>query len=469
MPRDLLQTNKGGGRNLLAPKSTPRPVNSESIESGTPTTLKNYIPRVGETAFNLGVGAGKGVLSTLQGLSAIGQKTAKALGIQKDDIATLPKSLTEPTNTPQKIGKVGEQIGEFFIPLGGGIKATSLLPRAGKVATYVAKTVGESTEFALKTAAQSGGDIKQTTGTFLLSLALSPVISAVSGVLSTAGRVIPERLYSVIFKNAESDLRAAYQSSAKGKALDPTLAREVLDRGLRGNSRNMAVLAFNTLDDLERAVQTTVKNTNQPIVVGNKATYIRFLEEVVNTFKGGFYSGRARAANALIKELGQTGSRRISMSTALKMRRFIDAMRNTSSFRLNPNLTARQEEFKYAADFLRGRLAKAGLEKLMNEERIYIEAIDAIIADAIKRNNKNVIGLVDLLAGGGGMVAGGGLGGVTAAAGIRAFQSPFNLTQLGSAIDKLTKMTTGLGGKMKGGLLGGERQIKAGQSEGVIR
>ena len=102
--------------------------------------------------------------------------------------------------------------------------------------------------------------------------------------------MLPERLYSVIFKNAEQDLRAAYQTAAKGKAIDPTLAREVLDKGLRGNSKNMAILAFNTLDDLERSVQTTVKNRNAPIIVGNKATYVRFLEEVVNTFKGGFFS-----------------------------------------------------------------------------------------------------------------------------------------------------------------------------------
>ena len=53
---------------------------------------------------------------------------------------------------------------------------------------------------------------------------------------------------------------------------------------------------------------------------------------------------------------------------------------------------------------------------------------------------------MDLLAGGGGMVAGGLGQGVGAAAAIRAFQQPFTLTNLGYIIDRLTKKTEGLGG-----------------------
>ena len=110
---------------------------------------------------------------------------------------------------------------------------------------------------------------------------------------------------------------------------------------------------------------------------------------------------------------------------------------------------------------LRKKLSDAGLGELMNEERIFIEAIDSIVQDAVKRSNKNVIGLVDLLAGGGGMVAGGGLGGVTAAVGIRAFQQPFTLTNLAQGINKLTKITKGIITPISKGVIGVGSQIKA--------
>ena len=440
--------------------------NEEGLFSGTPTRVKNYIPRVGETAFELGKGAIKGALSTLDSLSGIGQRIASPLTGQKE-VSKLGIN-TKASNPAQQIGKGIEQVGEFFVPLGGAAKGekllTTVLPKASKVAKFTARTVAEATEFAAKTAAQTGGDVKQTTGTFLLSLAIPPAIKGIGAVSQKIGTALPERLASVIFKTAGDDLRVAYQSLAKGKQINPTLAREVVDRNFKGNSRNMAIYAFNKLDDFEKLVQTQVKQSNKSLVVGNKATYQRFLQEVADTFKGGFYSTRAREANSLLKELVQGDSRRINMKTALKLRRFIDKMRNTSSFRLNPNLSARQEEFKYAANSLRKKLADAGLGDLMNEERIYIEAIDSIIEDAIKRSNKNVIGLVDLLAGGGGLVAGGGLTGLTAAVGIRAFQSPFTLTNLAHGIDVLTKKTSGLSNYLNKGVIGGAQQIKAGQS-----
>lgn len=399
-----------------------------------------------------GIGAAKGVGSTLYG---VGKLTEKAVSpIQKGlDIATSAiigqevktepvfgekPEILKPEGTAQKIGYTAEQLAEFFIPVGGGVKAvgalTKIAPKASGLAKLTAKSVGEGAEMALKTTAQTGGDIPSTSRAFILGLLVNPALKAVDDIVT---KFVPERLMSTIFKTTDDDLRAAYSAVAKGQELNPTLAKEALDKGLRGSSKNMAVYSFKKLDDLERQVQNVSKSIKEPIVVGNKNSYVNFLKTVSDTFKGGFYSSRARTANTLIKELGQTESRRVSVPVALKLRRFIDGMRNTLSFRLDPKLAPKQEEFKEAADLLRIKLSDAGLGNLMNEERIFIQAIDSIVEGAAKTQNKNVIGLVDLLAGGGGMVSGNITGGIGAAAAIRGFQQPFTLTNLAHYLNKI--------------------------------
>ena len=111
-------------------------------------------------------------------------------------------------------------------------------------------------------------------------------------------------------------------------------------------------------------------------------------------------------------------------------------MRNTSSFKLDPKLTPRQEEFKFATDTLRKKLSEAGLGNLMNEERIFIEAVDSIVTDAAKRQNVKLLNLTDFILGGGGMASGFPGAGIGAAAGVRAFQQPFTLTNLGQILFK---------------------------------
>jgi hypothetical protein len=474
MPTDLLK-NSTVRTNLLANQPVKIPETPRQSVAGT--FLGGIKEGLGVTGEIL-KGAGKGVLSTLKGIGELSQKTGQGMifeqirkqPTEEQKAQDLTKAeILKPKGIAQKIGFGAEQVGEFFIPMGGATKAekllTTVLPKAGKLATFGIKTIGEATEYAFKTALQTGGDVPQTTGTFLLSLAIPPIIKGVGAGLKKIGTIFPERVYSVIFKTAADDLRQAYQSVAKGKQLNPTLAREVLDRGLKGSSKNMAVYAFNKLDDLEKQVQSLVTERTKPLVVGNKKSYERFLNEVINQFKGGFYTDRAKTASNLLKELSQTDVKQIGMGTALRLRRFIDNMRNTSAFRQNALLSHRQDEFKYAADLLRKKLADNGLSYLMNEERVFIQAIDDIVADATKRNNKNVIGLIDILAGGGGIASGSIIGGAGAAVAIRAFQQPFTLTNMARGIDLLTKKATGLGDFLSKATMGTIQQSKVGQTE----
>jgi hypothetical protein len=184
------------------------------------------------------------------------------------------------------------------------------------------------------------------------------------------------------------------------------------------------------------------------IKIENKKAYLNILKTINNQFKSGLFTDRVKTSQSLIKELsGKTNE--IKMSTALELRRFIDKMRNTSAFKLDSRLTPKQEEYKMAADILRKKLADAGLKDLMNEERIYIQIFDNIVDYAVAKDNKKLLGLTDILLGGGGIAAGATGAGVGIAAGVRAFQTPTTLTGLGQGINKFGKKLTPVGGGIK--------------------
>lgn len=399
----------------------------------------------GAAVSDIAVGAGKGVLSTLQGLSSLGQRFGQTLGLlEKGEVAQIPQEYRTPEGMLQDIGFGAEQVGEFFIPIGLGTKAAAAI-HGGRFLKSATAIVGDATEYAMKRAVQTGGNIEDTTGTFLLSLAIPPVIKGVGKVLQTAGKVLPERLYSTIFKTSYEDMTAAYRAMAKGKELNPTLAREVLDRNLKGSAENMAVYSLKKLQDLEAILQPKVVGQVVKLPRGlGQQEYVLLLQRISDKFQGTVFSDRAKLANNLLKSWKSNKGNEIFGDLALKTKRFIDGIRNTSSFKTDPSLSLFQEELKKAADTLRVGLYKSGSQELLNEERVFIQAFDDIVDFAIKKNNRNVIGLADLLAGGGGMVSGGLGQGISAAVMLRGFQQPLTLTNLGIIIDKLAKGTKGI-------------------------
>jgi hypothetical protein len=406
----------------------------------------------------LNIGGARGVISTIKGIGSLGEKAlqqtvgripgvGEALNLKTGTKTTaenlIPEKLTTPSNTLQSIGKTVEQVGEFFIPVGGETKALSLLkgiiPNAGRLTKLAAKVIGSGVEFGGKTAIQTGGDAKQTAISAGLG-GVSPVVGAVGGVIKKAVTTkLPVRLNSIIFKTAAEDLAKEYKTIAKGQELNPILAQEALERGLKGNSENMGVYSYKKLIEIEDQVQSAVKggNIQQTIKIDKKEGYLNVLKNVWNAFKVDFQTERSEMAKKLYNELKSSSGDIISTDLGLRLRRFIDKMRNTKSFQLDINLVPKQEGMKAATDSLRKKLSDAGLKYLMNEERFWIKAFDDIVADAAKRKNKNVLGLFDLLAGGGGMAAGGPLSGVSAALAVRGFQQPVTITNLAQALYKM--------------------------------
>ena len=317
------------------------------------------------------------------------------------------------------------------------------LGTAGGLGARMLKTGAVGAGFGIASALAEGNEKKAVENALIGGVigATLPVAGAgISRFGKWAFKALPERLYSQIFKQAKDDLRQAWQTEAMGKTLNPTLAKEILDEGLFGTSKNMAIYSFRKLAQLEQQVQTEVKDPTKIIGLTNKPAYVKFLITVKNQFKQGFFTKRAKESTVLINELNTAPTKQAQMGTVLKLRRFMDAMRSTPSFKLDPKLAPRQEEYKAGADLLRKKLSDEGLGDLMNKERIYIEALDNIINDAVKRQNKVLLNLTDIILGGGGMSSGFPGTGLGAMAGVRLFQQPPSLTGAGQAIYRAGKV-----------------------------
>ena len=346
-----------------------------------------------------------------------------------------------------------EQIAELAIPFGGGARATALMARAPRLLRGATRMAGEATELGAKAAVQSGADPDTVVASALFGAGTPAVVGAMRGVGKAVGQVLPARLYTQVFKVAHDDWLQAIRTQARGQASNPTLAREVLDRGLRGNTTNMAVYVVRKLDSLEGQVQSLVRHGMGPsgaasstalptIGLNKKPDVINLLKTIERTFQRSFFSERAAEAGRLWRAFNGVRGGQVRAVDALDAKRFFDKMRNTSSFRLDPTLSATQEGLKGAADLIRGTLRQdTRFAKLMDEERIMIEALDELVNHAVRTENKRLLGLTDYILGGGGMAAGWGVSGIGAAAAVRGFQQPFTLTNLGFSIDRLNKLT----------------------------
>lgn len=102
---------------------------------------------------DIGIGAGTGALSTIRGMSSVGEKILqaplKAAGVKFDEKTSaeklIPEELTEADGFYQKAGQFAEQVGEFAIPLSKLSKATKGLSMAKQLLTRAATSGGIAT------------------------------------------------------------------------------------------------------------------------------------------------------------------------------------------------------------------------------------------------------------------------------------------------------------------------------------
>lgn len=320
-------------------------------------------------------------------------------------------------------------------------------------------------------AAQTG-DIKEGVKTGLTAGALRGAF-AVIGEGARAIR-LPERLYNVVFKNTADDVAQELKSMAtksfqqknparfnelveqgviklksNGEVIvNETLARQALDRGLRGSIKNMAEETVTRTYEAESTARNLAKGYTKPIAL--ESQYKTVLQQIGKDYKEVGFGEISQEAMGLAKKI-KNG--KVDATTALEIRRFLDGMRFHSSY--NPGVTKlsmTQQNFKTLSDSLRGRLAKIpGFANNMKDYGFYIEALETLANEAKRRGNNQIFGLIDTTLFGGGFITGEPLTGASIGLTRKALNSPTILT---SAAQKIKNASASAKGVAARGLIG---------------
>lgn len=210
---------------------TEKDLDAMFAQAGTPAPVESVGSQALGMAKDVALGAAKGLGNTVFGL---GKVVRDYTPIGRISDAILPGAFDQrppeiiPTNTAQKVGYTGEQIGEFFIPTGA----------AGKLgkAAEVGKSIG-------LTMAQGG----------------SPTEAGVSGALTAVlpGGGVAKRASTSLREGAEKGMAQALGATKEGmKAEAKKLAPQMLERGVRGTRGAM-------LDQARAAVAEVGPKLNQ--------------------------------------------------------------------------------------------------------------------------------------------------------------------------------------------------------------
>jgi hypothetical protein len=428
---------------------------------------------------NLIIGALKGVGSTLTGIDTLvrkvpGVSTAlDAISPKKGGLAQ-DKAVVTPKGTAQKVAFGAEQLAEFLVPGGAvakgakaaqGIKAVSKLAPAAQTAAKVATRAGLEAVSAGAVRTAQTGSVQEGMKAGAIAGGITGAAGAVGAGLKASG--LPEKLYGQIFKSSFDDMTNALRTGGikdlqakfpekfkefadagiikvgKGGTVqfDPTLAREALDRGLRGSLPNMANESVRKTLELELTARKLAEGFKPQLRVPSPKKYVNIFRQLQEQYTGTFMEKRGRDAARLAKAF-ENGT--VDAKTVLEARRFLDKMRIAASYRNDAKVSIPQEDFRKATDQLRGVLNKVpNMGGTMNNYRFYLEALEALAKEAQRQNNANVIGLIDavLIGGGTGMV--GIPAGLAAAVARRVTTMPAVSTGIAQKIEQGTKGNLG--------------------------
>ena len=215
------------------------------------------------------------------------------------------------------------------------------------------------------------------------------------GMFNLVTKNIPNKLVSTIFKQSADDIGREVKTGGKNLVQ----SEEILREGLRGDARTMMQTSYKTMKALEAQTQAAV--AGRSVTINNKAGYIRLISDYLKNLKKqsyGFEPEIAKEGKAIIEGLSKAKGNTIAAELALNARRFIDGIRRTSSFKLDPTLSSKEAAYKKAADVLRHFLAKqiTGLEPIMQRYKIHIDAFDDLAKYAAKTENKDLFDLIDV-------------------------------------------------------------------------
>lgn len=399
-----------------------------------------------ETAMNIGTG--------LQNVGQVvtGQNTGfKTLDTGTQENVTA-KDYLQAKSPEETVGKGIERTAEFFVPGALGVKAPA-------TANFLTKALVEGLGTAAISTAQTGS-LEKGVQTGLLAGGTSAALGGAKAGLNYFG--VPEKLYNTIFKsNTPSMVQELRSEGIKNlqqtnpeqfaslvkdgiikmgndgsTQINESLAKQALDRGLKGSIDNMSNGVVMNLLTNEQNAQTIAKTAKQTIKVPEKQ-FANVFGEIAQDYENVGFGDTARRADEL-KNAFSSGE--ASVKDVLDARRLLDGLRVRSSFVPDTKLSTSQENLKFLADQLRTRLSKVdGMGEVMKDYSFNIQALEALAKEAVRRGNSNVITLVEGTLLGSGSPVGAGI-----YAGKKLINTPSGVTNLGSAIaGQAEKSTTG--------------------------
>lgn len=425
---------------------------------------------------NLSTGVAKGEVNTLQNIGdVIAKPLASAMG-DKGQVGVPQQDLT-PQGGEQTTGYWAEQLGEFLLPGGAvtdsekAIDASSKLPGLAKTAL---KAGTEATAAGGVSLAQTKDPTQalETAGTF-------GVLKGTTGLIGQGLKAIglPEHLYSTVFKTASSDMLKELKSGGIANVqktnptlfkqfvdsgvvkvgadgtykVDDTVAKQALDKGLKGSIKNMANTVVKGSLQNESDAQAIAAKTTTPVTITGADKLSKVLQTVQQDYENVGQGEISAKAGKYIEAL-QNGNGSVDAKTGLGLRRFLDGMRSQASYNPQAKLATTGTNFKYWSDAVRGQINKIpGMEPVMKDYKFNIDALTSLAKTAATRGNQQLVSMLDAIIFDGGIQEGSpGLG---AAMGItrKMLTTPGGATRLGSAIQNSGTQSK-IGAFIKGGL-----------------
>lgn len=421
-----------------------------------------------------GIGFVKGRVQTLQNIGNVIAKPLNA-GFNKlfgqNETVGIPDEKLKTQGAAQKVGDIAGAVAEFAAPagivgkaekaVGAAIKLPGLAGAAGRV---LAKAGTEGAAAGGVSLAQTA-DPKTAGWTAVTAGLLKTGTGTVGEVLK--GSRIPEWLYSKVFKTTYDDMhaelktggtaalqksdpelyktlvdRGIIKTAADGNVtLDETLAKQALDKGLKGGLHNMANVTVANLYKNELAVQDIAANAAATVKVP-ESQFESVLRDIGARYQDVGFGDFSKRAMDLADKI-KTGSGELSVQDALSARRLLDGLRASSSFgETPPTLSLGQKNLKFLADALRSRLAKVpGMGDVMKDYSFNIDALEALSKEAARRGNNQVISLIDSVLLGGGVASANPVTGSALYAVRKGLNQPAVVTRAAQAINRSGTLT----------------------------
>ena len=215
---------------------------------------------------DVATGAGKSAARSVLGAGAFLRENVPGVQAVHDaaggDWATVDMETLEPTNRAQELGGVAEQVGEFFIPIGGPVSkvAQKYAPGLMRHLPFLRRTVDSAGAGALTLA--QGGSVPEA----IASSALQGVFPSARGLAGT--------LEDSAQRSVAGALRPT-TNQAKNEAA--RLAPEMIERGVRGSQSGMLREAQRKVGEIGPRIGAEVAEQSQR---GTTVKTAQFLEDM---------------------------------------------------------------------------------------------------------------------------------------------------------------------------------------------